>query len=177
MRVNSANVYIATLNMHALLVLCKRRCAWRTPSPAHLKIAASAFICASILTLMLWTDIFAALGTLLLLQGVLMTSWVGVAAVHVAQWAISGPVAATPDMGAEVRSVADTLIVSAAPEWRWIGLCAWLCGVAAGFALLLGSQDKNGGTTLAASLSPFVSMALSAAVAVACPALVSTCEQ
>ena len=177
MRVNAANTYIATLNLHALLVMCKRRCAWRSPSPAHLKLAAGALVCATILTLMLWTDIFAALGTLLLIQGVLMTSWVGVAAAHVVQWAISRPVAEMQDLGDEVRNVGDTSLASAAPEWRWIGLCAWLCGVAAGLALLVGSGGEDGGTTLAASLSPFVSMALSAAVAVACPVLVSTCEQ
>lgn len=150
-RINSANVYVAVLNLHSLTLLAKRRgccrCRGRVPpSDDILKLAAGCVVGAVILAVMLFSDVFATLETVLLVQGVLMTAWVGVAAVHVVRWLWRGQ--PCHDAGPE-----------GVPEWRWAGFSAWAVGVVVGLALLFGNDGHA--SSFAATLTPFLSLVLS----------------
>lgn len=174
-------MYIATLNLQTLLVLAKRRgfCYGSPLSDARLKVAAGAAVGASLLTAMLLSDVFATLGTLLLVQGVLMAAWMGVAAVHVTRWAFEpaddsgAPLIQVPGCTSDAKAT-QSGDISAVPEWQWVGTTAMVCGVFVGFVLLFGSE--GGSMSFAATFSPLSTMILSAVATAVLPTLAAWVE-
>ncbi|WP_375741123.1 purine-cytosine permease family protein [Pseudomonas boanensis] len=106
-RINTANYYLATVNMQAffgdLLRLRYSRLVW------------ALVVGAAVYGLML-ADVFAWLLKALAWQGVFVVAWVGVALAHI--------------LGKGTAQVTDS------PNLNAVGLAAWFCGVLLGFALM-----------------------------------------
>lgn len=129
----------------------------------------------TLLITMLLSDVFATLGTLLLVQGVLMAAWMGVASEHVAQWATRTSSATTSILPRDAIGLPDTsqptpsdesvaqLCSKIQPEWEVVGTTAMICGVVVGFALLFGSA--GGSASFAGTFSPLVTMIVAALTA------------
>lgn len=136
-RINSANYYLATVNMQAffekLLPLALRKWMW------------AVVVGLIVLALMNATDVFSYILTALTYQGIFVTAWVAVAVVHI----LSG--AYERLFGDEVRYHSDQV-----PAFNPAGLTAWLTG--AGVGLVMNLAD------LAAAWSPLVTVLLSAGV-------------
>ena len=106
-RINTANYYLATVNMQAFFGdLLRLRCS---------RLAWALAVGAVVYGLML-ADVFAWLLKALAWQGVFVVAWVGVALAHI--------------LGKGAALVADS------PNLNAAGLAAWFCGVLPGFALM-----------------------------------------
>ena len=110
-RINTANYYLATVNMQAffgeVFHLRASRLVW-------------ALVVGAVVYALMLADVFAWLLKALAWQGVFVVAWVGVALAH-----ILGKVPSSSDEPARLNGV---------------GLAAWFCGALLGFALMEGGQ-------------------------------------
>lgn len=108
-RINTANYYLATVNMQAffgnLLGLHASRLLW-------------AMVVGAVVYVLMLADVFSYLLKALAYQGVFVVAWVGVALAHIL---------AAPDQGSTIDDAAGI---------NRAGLGAWFCGVIPGFVLM-----------------------------------------
>ncbi len=116
-RINTANYYLATVNMEALVQLFGKlpfgRIGW-------------AIVVGIIIYLLMLADVFAYLLQALAYQGIFVVAWVAVAMAHILGDRYS-------------RFVSDVIEYRAShvPTFNPLGLAAWFCGAALGIALYL----------------------------------------
>ncbi len=120
-RINSANFYIATVNLQAFL---EEALGLRVP-----KVLCATIIGAVVLLLMRTTDVFSYILAAQRYQGIFLTAWVGVAAAHIT--------AALRSSRGRAGSGAAAARTSHEPlPYRWRGILSWSCGVIAGLGLM-----------------------------------------
>lgn len=136
-RINSANYYLATVNMQAffekLLRLTLPKYLW------------AILVGVVVLVLMRSTDVFAYILDALNYQGIFVTAWVGVAVTHIATGRYEQM------FGAKVYYHSDDV-----PNFNPAGLTAWFVAAGTGLAMTLSG--------FGAAYSPVVTVVLSAAI-------------
>jgi hypothetical protein len=136
-RINTANYYVATINMQAF---------FESISPIRApKLLWAAMVGAVVLALMLATDVISYVLVALAYQGAFVSAWVGVALAHVI---LGGSAAGSTEASPE--ALAGLPAVDAA------GTIAWLCGAASGLALM---QTSGFSKTLATPAALLISAA------------------
>jgi purine-cytosine permease-like protein len=117
-RINSANFYLATVNMQAFF---ERLLGRRMP-----KWAWAIVVGIVVLVLMRATNVFAYILTALTYQGIFVTAWVAVAVTHIVS-------------SSYTRLFGDTVVYSAdeVPNFNPAGLVAWFAGAGTGLVMLL----------------------------------------
>jgi hypothetical protein len=140
-RINTANYYVATINMQAF---------FESISPIRAsKVTWAVLVGVVVLALMLATDVISYVLVALAYQGAFVSAWVGVALAHV----LLGRSAAT---GAEASPEALVRL----PAVDAVGMIAWLCGAAGALALMQSSGFSNTLSTPAALLISAAAYAL-----------------
>jgi hypothetical protein len=140
-RINTANYYVATINMQAF---------FESVSPLHApKLVWAILVGVVVLALMLATDVISYVLVALAYQGAFVSAWVGVALAHVLLGR-SGATAAEASPDALLRL----------PAVDVVGMMAWLCGAASSLALMQTSGFSESLATPAALLISAAAYAL-----------------
>ena len=116
-RINTANYYVACINMQAF---------FESISPLRApKLVWAVLVGVVVLALMLATDVISYVLVALAYQGAFVSAWVGVALAHVL---LCGSAAAATEASPET--------LARLPAVNAVGMIAWLCGAASSLALM-----------------------------------------
>jgi cytosine permease len=136
-RINTANYYVACINMQAF---------FESISPVRAtKLVWAVLVGVVVLAIMLATDVLGYVLVALAYQGAFVSAWVGVALAHVL---IGGSAAASAEASPET--------LAGLPAVNAVGMIAWLCGAASSLALM---QTSGFSQTLATPAALLISAA------------------